>query len=241
MKALLLVAVFVGVSCGQSPKRLSEFESGLKDHWKSLELRNSFAFEHKGLQYHFGSHLVKNGKHECHFFVGFRDGKFRYYFPARRLSELRKIHEAPNSIDKKMSAAVALLEQFRKQKFECNQLYSRKFQKSLLETTILYLGYSPLLVAGAMVSLVFWPEELYRSVKKSVVQGRLDDLKLGMTPGEVRNLALEDLSYKKDGEYELHKLEEVYESTDNSKPITARMIAIFKKGRLVVFLRGYGL
>lgn len=215
MKIFLLCLILVS-SCAH--KKVRE---------ESLDLWNSFAFEHEGTDYFFGRKTVKEGKKKCTYFVGYKNEELLYTFPTTKLPTLNQMYSSKDTLYHKMSNAVATFEKWSREE----GLKDCESSRNQLDDVLTFVVYSPLIVIAAPLWL---PEVIGGAV--DVIPGRMDQLRLGMTFAEVEKLLLSESFTTEKGAFLVRKDETgTFHVFDHKK---YRLVMIFQDGKLKAWVRG---
>ena len=220
----LLALIFIFTSCAQTPKRMEDMQTYFEENANELNLRQSFAFYHGNESYYFAARDIKDGQYSCHFFIGFKNEKLSYSFPAYRFKELDSIYEKNISLEEKKTLALNKINDF--------DFVSQKCTKEIalhktdpLEDALTFLVFAPFIP----LALVFGAETWINSTKETLLNAKMDHLRLGMTVEQVKEVLDEPLVERKTKHYTYHQV-------DNQH---YRLVMFFKDGKLNAMARGF--
>lgn len=220
----LLALIFIFTSCAQTPKRIEDMKIYFEENANDLNLRQSFAFYHGNDSYYFAARDIKEGQFNCHFFIGFKNEKLTYSFPAYRFKELDAIYEKNTNLEDKKILALNKINDF--------DFVSQKCTKEIalhkvdpLEEALTFLVFAPLIP----LALVFGAETWINSTKETLLNAKMDRLRLSMTMTQVKDTLDEPLVERKTKYYSYHQV-------DNDH---YRLVMFFKDGKLNAMARGF--
>lgn len=215
MKVFLLCFILV-TSCAHK-----------KGREESLDLWNSFSFEHEGTDYFFGRKTVEEGKLKCTYFVGYKNDQHLYTFPTTKLPYLNQMYTSKDTLYHKMSNAILSFEKWSREE----GLKDCVSPKAQTDAVLTFIVYSPLIVIAAPLWL---PQVIGDAV--DVIPGRMDKLRLRMTYKEVEELLLgESFTTEKASFVVRQDKTGIFHVFDHKK---FRLVMHFEDGKLKAWVRG---
>lgn len=230
-----VIAIVCGIilSCTSRPIASDEIPESFESNIKRIGLGNSFAFIDKGDEFYFTHILLSESGFKCTFFIGFKNGQFKYRFPAYRMNELRKTYLEKIPLQAKKELALNKIDTFEVERQKCTpEIAEREKTAGEIATDVFAtILYAPLFPLGLIGMVTFGAEDTVRSIKDSFLEKRMDRLRLGMSESEVRSLLDRKMAAKNSGAYS-------YYSIDYGA--YGRLVMAFEKDRLTGMTRGNG-
>lgn len=229
----LLIAIFCGmmVCCAAWPLKSNEITGSFETNLSNLDLDNSFAFTRMADEFYFSRVLITEGVHKCRFFIGFKNGQFKYRFPAHRLAELAKIHDEEHSIQSKKDRILQKIDGFAFGKQNCTAEIAEREATigESVEVVVTNLLYAPLAAVGLIGMVTFGAADTVQSIKDSILEKRMDQLRLGKSTAEVKLLLDSELTANHTGSYSFYSIDYGY---------YRRLVMVFENDRLTGMIRG---
>lgn len=231
--AALWVAILcaVIVSCVTRPIKLNEISESFEANLKNLDLDNSFAFTHQADELYFSRVLLTEGDHRCQFFIGFKNGQFKYRFPAYRLAELSKIYDERLSLQAKKERALQKIDSFEVEKQKCSAEIAEREKTTgeLINDAVTSLLYAPLATFGLIGMVTFGADDTVQLIKDSILEKKMNQLRLGKSAAEVKALLEREMTSHQTGSYNFHTIDYGY---------YRRLVMVFENDRLTGMIRG---
>lgn len=169
----LLITLLCGVmtSCAARPIDSNEISGSFERNLKKLDLDNSFAFIHGRDELYFTRILLTEDGYKCRFFIGFKNGQFKYRFPGYRLAELAMIYDEKISLQSKKDRAMLKIDDFAVEEQKCTAEIAEREKTSgeHLGEVIANLFYAPLAAIGIIGMVTFGAEDNVQSIKDSIL------------------------------------------------------------------------
>jgi hypothetical protein len=226
----LLIAFFCGfiVSCAARPIKSNEISGSFETNLKQLDLGNSFAFTRGSDELYFSRILLEEGGHKCQFFIGFKNGQFKYRFPAYRLAELAKIYDEKIPLQTKKERALQKIDGFEVEKQKCTAEIAER-EKTAGERVgdvVTNILYAPLAAIGIIGMVTFGADDTVKSIKDSILEKKMDQLRLGQSTAEVKSLLGGRMSSNQTGSYYI------------DYGYYRQLVMVFERYRLTGMIRG---
>lgn len=229
--ALIITLCIMIASCASRPINSNEITGSLETNLKKLDLENSFAFIHDADEFYFARILLSEEGYKCGFFVGFKNGQFKYRFPAYRVAELSKIYDEKVPIRTKKARALEKLDSFKIENQRCSPEISER-EKTVGERigdVLAGVLYAPLIPIGFIGMVTFGAGDTIQSFKDSILERKMDQLRLRRSLTDVKTLLNRDMTFYRAGSHDLYTIDYGY---------YRRLVLIFENDRLTGIIRG---
>ena len=186
-----------------------------------------FAFKHKTDNYYFGSLYLREGDLKCYFFVGYKNDKLHYFFPAYHLYELKQTYNKNLSVEQKIENTLTKINKYKL----ANQKCTKKIATG--QTTVsAKLRYAIEAAPYAALALMFFPvmlEPSIAAVKEHENIKNINTIKLGMSKKQIENILTKKLIIRKSELYTDYYLQ--FYNT--------RLVTYYKDDQLYAMVFGY--
>lgn len=223
MKEILIIFMaFYSAGCS-SARTKDELLGSYKENAGRFH-SNTFAFTYGLDDYYFGLVTLESEKNVCDFFVGYKNNKQKYFFPAYRLVELRQVYDRDQTVEEKISKALEKIDSFAVEDQKCTSKIA-KTQISVAESVATLIVYSPFII----MAIPFMVEPAVKSLQEESILRRVRKLKLGMNLNQVKELLSKKLKAR-ESKYDIDYYLDIGKS---------RLVMYFKDNKLLAMVYGY--